>query len=562
MIAAAMLRMILIYALLNVRSIALPSQRLSVLLRSRPDCLSQDVATQADCLLQHLYPEPETAGLPGGGSSATYGELSPAGLHHLFRWCRALGVNAGSEDEFIDLGSGFGKLVLQAFVMEGVGASIGVEVVPERHGAAAAAANRMAVDLGTDAALSESALQIDSGGQRLKLVHGDMFESSLASSTLVFACSTAFPIWMIARLTTKLQQDLTVGAVFWTLKQLRVPHRGIVLIDVIEVMASWSARSTMSVHVYMRVPDLASSMKEQPVFEEIAQESAVLHKQLQSAGVSLTKSESASEVFHTSRVASGRLVRIFGRPAATNADDVCGCRHWHAIDRQYLSQSDSVDDASASSLDDWAFMELDVASMLAQGMFNGSTSMADSLLACSFPELQLDSSIREVNCTSVASLAARSIEERQCLRASQRRTVLHLALRAKSTELSGFLRQLSPRAILCSDVEGRTPLHFAAILGLGGNQSDAGVALAHYIRGLGPLKAAEAQAARNKFGRTPLFFVRNSKTLQQLVSIASVDLNVIDLVGETVLDAARKRGDKSLVDALVASDSTVRSAEL
>ena len=71
-----------------------------------------------------------------GGSSSTYGEITVKGFRELARR-----IELGVGDNFLDLGSGVGRTVVQAALEFGCQQSYGVEMSPSRHRRAQLAVN-------------------------------------------------------------------------------------------------------------------------------------------------------------------------------------------------------------------------------------------------------------------------------------------------------------------------------------------------------------------------------------------------------------------------------------
>ena len=95
-------------------------------------------------------------------------------MRHLLSEQTLFGVKSSSDDVFYDLGSGFGKLALQAFLEGGTGSSFGIEINQVRHLAAVDALNILADLLGTKiVAVDEKAVQLMYNGSQIEVRHGD-----------------------------------------------------------------------------------------------------------------------------------------------------------------------------------------------------------------------------------------------------------------------------------------------------------------------------------------------------------------------------------------------------
>lgn len=112
----------------------------------------------------------------------TYGEFTPEGVDVLLSV-----LNVSHEDIFCDLGSGAGKVVMQALLERQPKEAVGIELSEERHRLAEEARKRL-----------WSAVPTTSGPgvrSQLRYVHGDVLASSLEISRCnkIFFCSTVWP---------------------------------------------------------------------------------------------------------------------------------------------------------------------------------------------------------------------------------------------------------------------------------------------------------------------------------------------------------------------------------
>jgi len=147
----------------------------------------------------------------GGEFAATYGEITPRGFSAL-----AESVNLGCEDAFCDLGSGLGRLVIQAAREYGVCRSYGVEYAPSRHRLAQANLRREAEEA-DDADECDEPLNLAS---RVHLLQGDCADEALwrsdgplAGCTVALAANLLFSAELNARLRCRLEACTTLRAV-------------------------------------------------------------------------------------------------------------------------------------------------------------------------------------------------------------------------------------------------------------------------------------------------------------------------------------------------------------
>ena len=146
----------------------------------------------------------------GGPDAALYGELTPIGFRKL-----ATSMNLGASDSFVDLGSGLGRLCVQAAKEFNVSQSFGVEYAQSRH--------ELAAEL-----LAEEDETI---AQRVTLIQGDCADATLWASggpldgvTVVFAGSLMFSSELMDRLARAIESSATPPRIIASLKQW--PHEG------------------------------------------------------------------------------------------------------------------------------------------------------------------------------------------------------------------------------------------------------------------------------------------------------------------------------------------------
>mmetsp|Transcript_79494 Transcript_79494/g.233669 ORF Transcript_79494/g.233669 Transcript_79494/m.233669 type:complete len:282 (-) Transcript_79494:41-886(-) len=117
----------------------------------------------------------------------TYGEFAAGGVEVLLD-----SLNVTTDDVFCDLGSGIGKVVMQAYLERRPKEAIGIELSEARHRLAEVARDRLLSSL--------------TSGARLTFVHGDVFDSdsTLARCSKIFVCSTVWPLELLERMEQKL----------------------------------------------------------------------------------------------------------------------------------------------------------------------------------------------------------------------------------------------------------------------------------------------------------------------------------------------------------------------
>jgi SAM-dependent methyltransferase len=163
-------------------------------------------------------------------SSGMYGEIMPTAAMRLIDY-----LGLGQADSFYDLGSGAGKLVLAAAIASRA-KCVGVELVEPRW--------RIACDALDDA-------------QRLGVIRArevefrreDFMTSDLSDATVIYSCSTAFPLPFMKKLVDHLA-TLKKGLIFVTLQDLD-PNFWFEPQDVLYLDMSWRRRSAVYVYQLM-----------------------------------------------------------------------------------------------------------------------------------------------------------------------------------------------------------------------------------------------------------------------------------------------------------------------
>ena len=126
----------------------------------------------------------------GGLRSQTYGEVTASGFSTIFSDEFFL----TSDDTFVDLGSGAGKLVMQAASEYGVARAVGIELSPSRH--------EQAVALRASASPEVSSRMQFICGDAV----GDVAAEVLASATAVWVANLCFDEPLQRRLLERLQE--------------------------------------------------------------------------------------------------------------------------------------------------------------------------------------------------------------------------------------------------------------------------------------------------------------------------------------------------------------------
>lgn len=157
----------------------------------------------------HIGEEPAVASDQGGAGfgPSTYGEITELGARQLWRYMEADGPGPGPGPEpicFMDLGSGAGRLVGQAFMeLPRARRCVGIELDRSRHAAAVQswAESNHAARRVREGHLGDSA---EHSCATLELLEGDLFQLDVSEGTHVFVASLCFSPAMMERLAAKL----------------------------------------------------------------------------------------------------------------------------------------------------------------------------------------------------------------------------------------------------------------------------------------------------------------------------------------------------------------------
>lgn len=195
-------------------------------------------AAQSRTLLRRLYygldgydvPRSEEAVVLRKRSSPLYGEIMPAATDHLFDY-----LELGKKDVLYDLGSGVGKMVMQAGLSRPLKRCVGIELVKPRHEVAIGVLRE---------AKSQNVLQC----KQVEFLRKDIMACDLSDATALYCCSTGYPQNFLGRL-LKHMSGLPAGTRFVSLQDLD-ENPWFELKDILRLDMSWGRR--VKVHVYLR----------------------------------------------------------------------------------------------------------------------------------------------------------------------------------------------------------------------------------------------------------------------------------------------------------------------
>lgn len=186
---------------------------------------------------------------------STYGEITPRGARQLFGHMNLYDTDHPDMDDgvvFLDLGSGTGKLVVQAYMeIPALSQSMGVEMAPSRHNAAVRGwetiKKRAQAIRGISCEVKSNTLPIN----QVTLLQGDMFDVDMHEVTHVYISSPCFGSAMMDQLAIKLATEAPQLVCVATVQRfpedaemfLGEPH-----VKLIE--QSWSGQDLEEVHLY------------------------------------------------------------------------------------------------------------------------------------------------------------------------------------------------------------------------------------------------------------------------------------------------------------------------
>jgi len=219
------------------------------------------IARAATCKSHPSYHAVQTAMTAQGSTPATYGEVTPKGARRIFAALGLLDAEDahGVQYVFLDLGSGVGKLVAQAYLeLPSVVRSIGVELSPTRSLHASEAWGAMVASGCADELRAEIAPTPKTPAETerwmakeaVKLVEGDIFEADISETTHAYIASLCFDRNMMMRLAEKIGGS-TLHAVA-TLKQFPNGIPGFYEDESFGAEMTWSCGNAQ-VHLYRRL---------------------------------------------------------------------------------------------------------------------------------------------------------------------------------------------------------------------------------------------------------------------------------------------------------------------
>jgi SAM-dependent methyltransferase len=174
----------------------------------------------------YFIPKTEEQQIKNAKSSAVYGEITFSSLNKALEK-----VNLGPKDVFYDLGSGVGKVIMQAALAGGAKSYIGLELSKLRYDASIKAL-QMAKDL-----------KIIKNASKVNFYCEDFLQADLSKATVIYTCSTAFSIKFMALLAEKLS-SLKKGLRVISLQDFPEGF-GFELLEVMKLDMTWTRKTSV-----------------------------------------------------------------------------------------------------------------------------------------------------------------------------------------------------------------------------------------------------------------------------------------------------------------------------
>ncbi len=176
------------------------------------------------------------------GGSPVYGEIKYDSLQTIFN-----DLNIKSSDVFYDLGSGVGKVIIQAYLNFPFKKVVGIELSPTRHNNALKAREELVKR------------NLINPNRKIEFIQGDIAELNLCDATVIYMCSTCYPVELMKKIAEKCS-NLKKGMHVISLKSLPdYQDYGFILEKEYSLPMTWSEGSP--VYVYKLDPEEAKKIK-------------------------------------------------------------------------------------------------------------------------------------------------------------------------------------------------------------------------------------------------------------------------------------------------------------
>jgi len=170
----------------------------------------------------------------------TYGEITAVGVRTLME-----AVDANYSSTFFDLGSGFGRAVLQVALETLVAASVGIELDEHRNDVAQSVQRRLN-NMATNVMSPEDAARV---ANCVRFVHGDLLHADCSLATIIYFPSLLFGEQLMDAASRKFDG---LPNVRWVMSLKMLPrYRTFTLRGSVQVEMTWSQ---CPVYLYERLP--------------------------------------------------------------------------------------------------------------------------------------------------------------------------------------------------------------------------------------------------------------------------------------------------------------------
>jgi len=200
--------------------------------------------------------------LMGGHEASVYGEVLPEGIQTLLDVLDDE-MPITESDVFVDLGSGTGKIVLQAALSTPCKKVVGIELSATRHkhgidamkNAGRIAKECKSTELDNDESLCKEYAQktvdaLTSG--RLQIIHGDIMKPTYNDATHLYAASTTWPDTLLHTVAEIAVKQITNVKTFSTLRPLPAEtleeFKSISLWKAVDVAVSWQDNAPINIY--------------------------------------------------------------------------------------------------------------------------------------------------------------------------------------------------------------------------------------------------------------------------------------------------------------------------
>ena len=186
--------------------------------------------TDADTLCQHyltlLYSDelPQQDAFPQASVTETYGEILYPSVNKLI----AL-ISLTEQDIFVDLGSGKGQVVIQVFLNSVIKEAYGIELLPELHNRAIAAAERLQSDVPNLFHVS----------RKISFLSGSFLDIPFTTATVTFINSTCFTQSLLNELGQLIENTPSIHTVL-SLRPMNTLKR-LAFKEAIRIECSWDS---------------------------------------------------------------------------------------------------------------------------------------------------------------------------------------------------------------------------------------------------------------------------------------------------------------------------------